>query len=1085
MSETSISVPTNRRVDLEEDRLSITVTDADLSPIYASLTNNLALIGDNTNSITSLRNDLTSNVALITANQGSITQVAADLANNVLSISSLTGSISTINGSLSAHQSSLSSHALSLSAHETAINDLDTNLGDVTGSVINNAINIGSLSTSCSALSSDLGDVTSTVISNSLKIGSLTTAVDLNTGSITTLTNRLDNLSYTDLNGSLPNADVAVKELGADKTYYNTAAKVPIGGSSYPTDSLGLELDYQNRNFFDIISSTYALASMASSLNTLIGDPLEITSIAAIQAEQIVQNGRLFDLDAPTTGRVSVNEDAISTLSSRVSAVESRTNGLDRVGTISTISGDLSITGSIVNSGYTYLEDSVGVLQGKTTEISYDDVNTITSITNNVYVGNNITIGGSITNTGFQAVETRTTDLGYNSGTTTIFGTLSVDHIINPELQNATTDIDDLETKTQNITSSGVNQTTITGQLKADEVTCDTLAFGDPPTFLSDLKTKLTDISFAALTTTVANTLNAGTIINPELQNATTDIDDLETKTQNITSSGVDQTTVSGTLSAGMVRVNNGNINPSLYLGTISADATFGGFIYTRAIIHEQENGQSPAAITFGNGASLGNDQISLITNGARRIYITNSAVELFSPLTATSIYATTYNNLPDFDADKITSGTLDVARIPDLNASKITSGTLDVARIPNLDVSKITSGNSLSLYGQAIGVSQIDAELRFVMNSVDGWKLYSDASASFNLKIEDLLSGARRLEIDNNGRFTFNVGRGDVYFEDNANDDTDGAGLTLRTSSNPTNSGGSIFCVRSSGQAARLWVGQDITSVPNNKFGAGNYTGGTGNEGTISNYSFQIDASSGDVDMTDGRMSVRYNTDTAHFFGRAYLGYDDYNFDVANFGHIDYRNENEFALRQDFNGTTWLNTAGTYIYFAKDGNITNRIYRDTATSTTRFYIYGVPAAAYSSTLRTTSDATGYICRQTSSRETKMDIEDVWDSLVDNVIDNLRPVWFRYRPEILTSHEYQKDFSDVGLVAEDVFEVEPRLAHLDENKKPYDVAYDKIGVWCLSYIQRLKKQVASLEAKNAELESKIASILGRLDAAQI
>ena len=114
-----------------------------------------------------------------------------------------------------------------------------------------------------------------------------------------------------------------------------------------------------------------------------------------------------------------------------------------------------------------------------------------------------------------------------------------------------------------------------------------------------------------------------------------------------------------------------------------------------------------------------------------------------------------------------------------------------------------------------------------------------------------------------------------------------------------------------------------------------------------------------------------------------------------------------------------------------------------------------------------------------------MDIEDVWDSLVDNVIDNLRPVWFRYRPEIKTSYEYQKDFSDVGLVAEEVYDVEPRLAHLDENKKPHDVAYDKIGVWCLSYIQRLKKQVASLEAMNTDLESKIATILTRLDAAQI
>ena len=72
MTETSINVPTNRRIDLEQDRLSITTTDADLTPVYASLTTNLGLIGDNTNSISSLRTDLTSNVASITGVSNSI-----------------------------------------------------------------------------------------------------------------------------------------------------------------------------------------------------------------------------------------------------------------------------------------------------------------------------------------------------------------------------------------------------------------------------------------------------------------------------------------------------------------------------------------------------------------------------------------------------------------------------------------------------------------------------------------------------------------------------------------------------------------------------------------------------------------------------------------------------------------------------------------------------------------------------------------------------------------------------------------------------------------------------------------------------
>jgi hypothetical protein len=69
----------------------------------------------------------------------------------------------------------------------------------------------------------------------------------------------------------------------------------------------------------------------------------------------------------------------------------------------------------------------------------------------------------------------------------------------------------------------------------------------------------------------------------------------------------------------------------------------------------------------------------------------------------------------------------------------------------------------------------------------------------------------------------TLNVGRGDVYIENNSGDNQNGAGITIRTANNP-NSGsegsvGSIFAVRSSGQASRLWVGQSKTTTGDNDF--------------------------------------------------------------------------------------------------------------------------------------------------------------------------------------------------------------------------------------------------------------------------
>jgi len=45
---------------------------------------------------------------------------------------------------------------------------------------------------------------------------------------------------------------------------------------------------------------------------------------------------------------------------------------------------------------------------------------------------------------------------------------------------------------------------------------------------------------------------------------------------------------------------------------------------------------------------------------------------------------------MPTLDAAKIASGILGVSRIPDLDAAKITSGTLALARIPNLDATRI-----------------------------------------------------------------------------------------------------------------------------------------------------------------------------------------------------------------------------------------------------------------------------------------------------------------------------------------------------------------------------------------------------------
>jgi hypothetical protein len=92
-------------------------------------------------------------------------------------------------------------------------------------------------------------------------------------------------------------------------------------------------------------------------------------------------------------------------------------------------------------------------------------------------------------------------------------------------------------------------------------------------------------------------------------------------------------------------------------------------------------------------------------------------------------------------------------------------------------------------------------------------------------------------------GLQTLNVGRGDVYFENNSNSNADGAGITLRTGTNPST--GSIFDVRSSGQACRFFSGQSITTAGINPFYVG--APSTGAESTAANYAILLNTN-GDI---------------------------------------------------------------------------------------------------------------------------------------------------------------------------------------------------------------------------------------------
>jgi hypothetical protein len=85
------------------------------------------------------------------------------------------------------------------------------------------------------------------------------------------------------------------------------------------------------------------------------------------------------------------------------------------------------------------------------------------------------------------------------------------------------------------------------------------------------------------------------------------------------------------------------------------------------------------------------------------------------------------------------------------------------------------------------------------------------DLSAYYNITQVDALLTTKQNLLTLGVVVPINVGRGVLQIENNIYDNADGAGLTLRTLTNPVD--GAIFAIRSKGQGCRLWVGQSLCS--------------------------------------------------------------------------------------------------------------------------------------------------------------------------------------------------------------------------------------------------------------------------------
>jgi len=209
-------------------------------------------------------------------------------------------------------------------------------------------------------------------------------------------------------------------------------------------------------------------------------------------------------------------------------------------------------------------------------------------------------VAGSITNTGIQDLEQKTTRISYNPTT---------------------------------------NETSFDGQVSMGEASCDTMVIGG--TSFATIQNRTSDQTYLSGTTTFANKLVAGTISATNWENVP-----IPSSIQNISSSGVDQTTISGTLTTD--QVNGGTLSSSSGILKLNAARTGeseargiyfrDGFTnYNCSILTYDHNGNFPDGISingfdgisFCSGDNSRNERMRITQDGKVGIGIGNPSAPL------------------------------------------------------------------------------------------------------------------------------------------------------------------------------------------------------------------------------------------------------------------------------------------------------------------------------------------------------------------------------------------------------------------------------------------------------------------------
>lgn len=120
-------------------------------------------------------------------------------------------------------------------------------------------------------------------------------------------------------------------------------------------------------------------------------------------------------------------------------------------------------------------------------------------------------------------------------------------------------------------------------------------------------------------------------------------------------------------------------------------------------------------------------------------------------------------------------------------------------------------------------------------------------------------------------------------------------------------------------------------------------------------------------------------------------------------------------------------------------------------------HLTGISTTASPANAFIDSANTNNILRSTSSRRYKQDIVPLPESVAERVLD-LQPI--RYRSKAAAD---DPNLLWYGLIAEDVADVDPRLAVYDDQGRPDGVQYERVGVLLLGVVKHQQQQIHLLE----------------------